>query len=273
MSKVQWIVANELGSDSDINLVIDVIKNDERCIFSPVTKENVLTPSFIPEYDSNIPTIFYGPTNFIDRMSKLNYFPGVVGNNEIYSYENLYKSIPGEYFLNGPDDSFIGGPEEILNCLKNNKNDLHFFRPNYDNKLIIGMVRNKSVIESICENILEGRVDGANKDTKFLISKPYGISTEYRLFIVDGKIISTSQYFPTRKYCEVLPSKVNELAEKVIKLWTNTPWYILDICMSNNNSYIMELQNFHSAGFYKTDIAKIITSVNEKAISMFGERK
>lgn len=260
--KIQWVVADDLGVDSDINIFVECLKNNKDVIFKSVSKKEVLTPSYIPDFDVNIPTIFYGPTNFISRMEKLGkYTPGVIGNNEIYSYENLYKKIDPELFLNSPDSSFIGNSSEILSYL-DKKDGLFFFRPNYDNKLISGMVRNKSNIEAICNNVLEGRIDDANKDTKFLISTPYGITNEYRLWILNGEIISHSQYFPNYKKVE-LPNKVVELADKVINSWSDTNLYILDICLSNKNPFIMEIQNFHSAGFYFSDKDKIISAINK----------
>lgn len=269
MQKVQWIISDELGSDSDITKVISAIQHNEGCVYSPVGLKDILTPSFVPSYDTSIPTIFYGPTNFISRMEKRKeYSPGVMGNDKTFSYENVYSVIPGELFLNSPDVTKIGTSEEILTALAGSKADLYFFRPNFDNKLITGSVRNKTTIESICENVLEGRIDNANKDTKFVLSMPYGISEEYRLFIVDGKVISISKYNPDRKYIESVPEIMADLVNTVTSLWNETPWYILDVCISNKRPYIMEIQNFHSAGFYATQINDVICAINKKALSL-----
>lgn len=103
-NKIQWIVSNELGSLSDIGIFVDKLENNDRCILKTVSLEEILTPSFEPDANKNIPTIFYGPVNFINRMSLLGYKPGVYGSNEEYSYKNICDHIDKKYMFNSPDD-------------------------------------------------------------------------------------------------------------------------------------------------------------------------
>ena len=261
---MRWVIATDLGARSLIKEFIDVLEKKEQLIY-PVNMENLLTPDWKPCINDNIDTIFYGSTNFIDRMSKLNYFPGVYGNNDMFSYENLIKHIPKEMLLNDPDSVVMGTAYNIMEYLKNNnmqEHDVLFFKPGNDSKIFAGSVMSVKDIIRICKNIDAGIFPDADKNFPLLLSMPYGISHEYRLFVVDGKIITSSEYLPHIK--NGCPSIVMDFAQKVIDTWNPTDIYTLDICLSAGKPYIMEIQNFHSAGFYDCDLDLLASAIIEK---------
>lgn len=261
---MRWVIATDLGARSLIKEFVNVLEGKEQIIY-PVSMEQLLTPDWKPIINDNIDTIFYGSTNFIERMSKLNYFPGVYGNNDMFSYENLIKHIPKEMLLNDPESAVRGTAQYIINYIKNknfNNDDLMFFKPGNDSKIFAGSVMTIKDILQICNNIDLGILPDADKDFPLLLSIPYGISHEYRLFIVDGKIITSSEYLPNvNNGC---PKIVSNFAQDVIQKWCPTDIYTLDICLSAGKPYIMEIQNFHSAGFYDCDLNLLANAIIEK---------
>ncbi|AXH72536.1 MAG: hypothetical protein [Caudoviricetes sp.] len=268
-NKVQWIVSNELGALSDIHLFVDKIKERDDCILQTVSLENVLTPSYTPTFNKNIPTLFYGPVNFINRMSTQGYTPGIFGDNESYSYENLCNNVPHEYIFNNPNECFLGTPDEVLSYVSNMEDDMQlFFKPGDDSKFIIGQVCNVHAIKFMCNNILDNKIPDTNANSKLLVGVPYGIEKEYRLFVINGKISTGSEYKPNKS--NEIPLQIIDFANKIISLWQPFPLMILDVCVSNNISYIMEIQNFHSAGFYLSDLDNIINDSNMVALEYFN---
>lgn len=263
MSKIRWIVSNDLGSQSDIIQLVDELKSNEDVDYIPVSLEQVLTPSFKPDIPvDDIPTIFYGPVNFVTRMGKLGYKPGVYGTPDTYSYDNICNNIPHEFIFNDPEGSHIVTATDVINSYNENEDYDMFFKPYKDDKSIIGSVKKITDIVDFCKQVLDGKIPDVDGTTKFVISTPYGITVEYRLFVVDGKIISGSEYNPDKNNNSI-PNKVIEFGNKIIEFWRPEPFFVLDIVISNNNCFVMEIQNFHSAGFYSSDIGKIVNSINQ----------
>lgn len=260
--KIRWVISNELGDQSDIKDFVKEINNNQDCIIVTVSLEDVLTPSFIPdiEYD-DIPTIFYGPVNFISRMEKLKYIPGVYGTPDSFSYDELCNNIPNDLLFNSPNDSFVGTAQQIIDKYNTTNNISLFFKPFRDDKSVIGSVKDIEDIKSFCKLVTEGKIPDVDNNTKFIISIPYGIETEYRLFVVDGEIITGSEYKPNLS--RHIPQNVIEFGKEIINYWNPFPLFVLDVAVSNGNCFVMEIQNFHSAGHYKSDMKEIINKVNE----------
>lgn len=257
---LRWVIATELGSDSTIGVFIDAVKRSGAEII-PVNMEEMLTPSYQPPIFDSKPTIFYGPVNFISRMERLGFYPGVFGTSETYSYGNMVDHIPHSMIFNNPSETFTGTSESIIEKIAETEED-YFFKPYLDNKSISGSVKSTADIKKFCELVMKGLIPDTAVDDKFVLAKPYGIESEYRLFVVDGEIITGSMYQP--RYSPNIPSKVISFGKEVIKLWNPQPIFVLDIAVSMDNCFVMEVQNFHSAGFYDSDIDKLVGVINDK---------
>lgn len=256
---LRWVIATELGSDSNIGLFIDAVERSGAEIF-PVSLEEVLTPSYRPDIENDKPTIFYGPVNFITRMSALGYKPGVFGTPEGYSYGEMCRHLPHSMIFNNPSETLTGASKAILDILDDTKD--YFFKPYLDNKTINGSVKSSHDIKKFLKLVDEGVVPDAPRDSLFIVSQPYGIEAEYRLFILNGKIITGSEYRPN--ISKEIPEKVIDFANTVIEQWCPEPIFVLDIAVSMGNCYVMEVQNFHSSGFYDSDIDLLVKSINER---------
>lgn len=256
---MRWIIATELGSDSNIGVFIDAVKRTGAEII-PVTLEEVLTPSYRPDIENDKPTIFYGPVNFISRMERLGFYPGVFGTPEGYSYGEMCGHLQHSMIFNNPSETLVGTPKSILEILDDSKE--YFFKPYLDNKTINGSVKSSHDIKKFLKLVDEGVVPDAPKDSLFIVSQPYGIEAEYRLFILDGKIVTGSEYRPN--ISREIPDKIVEFANGIVDQWCPEPIFVLDIAVSMGTCYVMEVQNFHSSGFYDSDIDKLVVMINDK---------
>jgi hypothetical protein len=91
------------------------------------------------------------------------------------------------------------------------------------------------------------------------------LEKEWRVFVVDGKVVSGSHY---RSYLRLdqkpdLPTKVIEFVEDACKVWVPAKVFVMDVGESYKNLFIIECNCFNSSGFYKSDIEKIVISVSE----------
>lgn len=257
-----WVLATDLGAQSNIGEFVDAIKKNNGDVHE-VSLEEMLTPSYIPQVDNKRKVIFYGSVNFINWMADLDFNPGVFGTNQGYSYHNLCKNIPHEMIFNSPSDPYTvhGNANDILEALKDRSDDeLYFFKPGDDSKFIAGQIASVSDIRTKCNQLLNNQIPDADGNNPLLLSAPYGIESEYRLFVVDGEIVTGSKYYPNQD--PEVPDEVIQYGKEVIKHWNPEPLFVLDVVVSNSNYFVMEIQNFHSAGHYMADKDKLVSSIH-----------
>jgi hypothetical protein len=100
-------------------------------------------------------------------------------------------------------------------------------------------------------------------DCKVIISRPYTLSYEWRIFMVNGIPVSASQY--RRDGILKASSKV---PQEVLLYAMNLPWTpkdvcVVDICETGGEYYVIEFNSMNSSGFYKCDIPHIICKISE----------
>ncbi|WP_212006520.1 ATP-grasp domain-containing protein [Chitinophaga sp. HK235] len=99
--------------------------------------------------------------------------------------------------------------------------------------------------------------------SRVLVSEPYNIAYEWRLWIVNKKVITASQY---RKYFQLnkkpgCPAAVIEFAEARCQEYTPNDIFVMDVCLCGDEYFIVECGCMNSAGFYKGDIERIVKEV------------
>jgi len=105
---------------------------------------------------------------------------------------------------------------------------------------------------------------GLSPETKIIVSEPYNIRYEWRLWIVDKKVIAASKY---REYFTLTkeagcPPEVVQFAEDRCNSYTPHPVFVMDICLCGDAYFIVECGCMNSAGFYHADIETIVSKVS-----------
>lgn len=107
-----------------------------------------------------------------------------------------------------------------------------------------------------------------------VIAPPKQLRREWRLFIVDNKVISSSQYMRLGEI-EILPP--NKTPKNVIKFAANwaEKWghnwsgaFVLDVCeLLEENSFpslkVVEINSINTSGAYEADMTKVIGAINQ----------
>lgn len=269
--KPTWIIQTNMGSQSDIQDYVQGVKESGANV---IEVEYIPFSGELPEINVSGPVIAYGAVSFIKEIQNSRKWPlAVFGNPETFTYKAWAENY-GEMLLNSPDGIELMNIGDFALDKRDPSEDI-FVRPQHDTKSLVGAVWTAGEFKSWCLEAQKGDFADLDKNTPILIAKPYGIAAEWRLFVVDNKVVSASQYHKKGKLYKSLgaPQDILDFAKKVIDRWNPAPAYTLDLCHSAGNCYIVEAQGFNSAGHYACDIKKVAEAVNEVAIKLWKKNK
>lgn len=226
----------------------------------------------LPEINVDGPVVFYGSVNFIKAVRDSGRWSlGVFGNMDTFTYENWAEHY-NEMLLNSPD-----GVEKMkvgeFSMENRNPEDNIFVRPQHDTKSLVGSVMTVKEFYTWSLEARKGLFAEITYDTPIIIATPYGISAEWRLFVVNHEVVAASQYHKNRRLFKQAgaPENVMAFAKKAIERWSPVEAYVLDIGLSAGNCYIIEAQGFNSAGVYAASVFNIANAVNNVAINLWNE--
>ena len=99
-----------------------------------------------------------------------------------------------------------------------------------------------------------------NADDEMLLSPVQKISQEWRFFLVDGKVITGSQYRHdgVRRLKEPVADRVRDTAQRYADMWLPTPTVVMDLCLVEDRMKVVEFNCLNSSGFYNSDVCAII---------------
>ena len=267
---VRWVSQSNLGKHYHDE--IEVACKNLRLDFIP---QSVIPFSdILPEIDTNKLTIFYGATNWINVIYKSGIWtPGTFFNPDsiLTHWIEKYKEHSLNYTclittlnqLKTLEDGF-----DLESALW--ENGMAFIRPVSDQKEFAGQVISLNELDNWSSKVM---IDVPNfGSVPIIISKPVGISHEWRLFVVDGEISSGSHY---RSYHELkidkeVPQDIIDFAKERIKEYAPMPIFVMDIGKSGENLYVIEIGCFNSAGFYAADVEKIVYDVSKYVENNFS---
>ncbi len=142
---------------------------------------------------------------------------------------------------------------------------LFFIRPDDDTKSFSGEVKQFAEIRDWYDKIKMFGNTNLSMHSRIVVSEPYNIQYEWRLWVVNKKVIAASKY---REYFKLVkeqncPAEVILFAEERCREYTPHDVFVMDVCLCGDQYYIVECGCMNGAGFYKAAIHKIISSVSE----------
>jgi ATP-grasp domain, R2K clade family 3 len=267
--KTTWIMETNMGSGSDIAAYVQGVRDSGADV---IEVEHIPFSPDLPEAHVDGPVVVYGAVSFISAVQAAGaWSTGVFGTPETFTYEAWAKNY-NEMLLNSPDGITLTTIGEFRNDTRDPEEDI-FVRPQHDTKSLVGSVNKAGEFKTWCIDVSKGGYAGLDKDTPIIVAQPYGIEAEWRLFVVDNKVVGASQYHKRGRLFKSpgAPQDVLDFAEKVIARWSPVPAYTLDLCRSGGNCYIVEAQGFNSAGHYAADIKTVAEAVNKVAVRLWTE--
>ena len=271
-NNIQWVIQRNLTNTDDLKTLVQGCEK----IGVPYIEIDIIPFSDqLPDFDQNKLSIYYGSTTMGQLVYRDRFMnPGFFFNHESFSIENYFAKW-GSHMLNyGALVTSFG--ELMLQPYEDDK--LLFIRPDDDSKSFSGEVKKFSEIKSWYDRLKMFDNTSLSLDSKIVVSEPYHLNYEWRLWIVDKQVVTASKYredFKLKKE-RGCPPEVIQFAEQRCLEYTPHNVFVMDICQTGDSYYIVECGCLNSAGFYHADIEAIVKSVTEyfsKVINAFTKDK
>lgn len=206
------------------------------------------------EYKTDRTDIFnWGSIKLSKIAKKFNWKPGTFlgDNHDFMVYKDHYK----EHLFNY-NSTIIKLDDDY------DYPDGFFVRPTKDTKTFTGQVFNREDFLPFRDRILDLH---EGEDIEIQISGIKQIQKEIRFWIVKGEVITASQYRLGNRtvYDDVVEDAAYEFCKEMVNIFELDEAFVLDICMSDREYYIMECGCINHAGFYKANMQKLVMSLED----------
>ena len=266
-----WVIQNNMFSESNYRKLILALKR----LGIPYAEVQIL-----PEFDLLLPTDFdsrsyTGTMEDIKEVVVDNSGPVMISGSfhlaqiaknrgwEPGSFLNEHFEFPawklayGVHLLN--HDSLVASFSSI-----DPPWETFFIRPCEDSKIFDGTIITRDAFNSWRKDQLPFQ------DDLVAASPTRKIFAEFRFFVVDGHVITSSQYkrggvlFASS---DVDPS-AKHFVEEMICIWQPAPAFVIDIAQTEEGYKIVEINNINSAGFYEADVTRLVDAICTMKLEM-----
>jgi len=131
-----------------------------------------------------------------------------------------------------------------------------FIRPDGDSKRFSGQVVRFADCTSVCESLVRA---GASEEL-VVVGDVYELDAEWRLFFVDGRMISGSMYRPSGE--SFVPPELVEFAEAAAQRWLPAEVVVMDVARHDGAWKIVEFNCFNGSRFYLANVEAIVLAVS-----------
>ncbi|HLK30897.1 MAG TPA: ATP-grasp domain-containing protein [Puia sp.] len=257
--KIQWVVQKNLTSREDLNgLRLACEKINVR-----YTEVNIIPFAHVlPEFEITPCNVYYGSTTFNqliygNEMTR----NGLFFNPQTFSISN-YIDKWGKNMLNY--NASVTNFEELINGGYDSEK-LFFIRPDDDSKSFSGEVKKFKEIKDWYDKLKAIENMDLSLNSRIIVSEPYNIKYEWRLWIANKKVVTASKY---REYFKLkkergCPDAVIFFAEKMCRQYTPHEIFVMDVCLCGDEYFIVECGCVNAAGFYSADINAIVFSLTD----------
>ena len=256
---IQWVIQRNLTNTDDLK---ELVRGCEKIGVPYMEIDIIPFTDQLPDFDKSRHSIFYGSTTMgqlVYKDSSLN--KGFFFNQQSFSIENYFAKW-GSHMLNY--GALVTSFRELISK-GYDADKLLFIRPDDDSKSFSGEVKKFSEIKSWYDRLRMFDNTSLSLDSKIVVSEPYHLRYEWRLWIINNKVVTASKYredFKLKKE-RGCPQEVIQFAEQRCLEYTPHDVFVMDICETGENYYIVECGCLNSAGFYHADIGAIVSSVTE----------
>lgn len=223
----------------------------------------------IPDYTAEGPTVVMGPYSLASLAKRKGWSPG--------AWDLDHFTFPKQKVIWG---------KELLNydatvcefAAVNPKVPEIFIRPTSDSKCFAGHVINRDDFLDWRRRVVQlGENDGSglSGSTEVFWCQPKEVNEEYRLWVVDNKIVTASRYRKDGRLSisDDVPKSVIIYGSRMINRWRGSyahtiscpppsPAYVMDVCWCWSYGWkIVELNTLNACGFYAADLDKLVAAL------------
>jgi hypothetical protein len=257
---MQWIIQNSGVTfaclDNNVEPLLKAIdeNGDTRIAVGVIPFTDTIVG--MEEVDISVPTIFYGSTRLVEIAETLHHIkPGVFFKKYWFDPKNWVGKRPD---LLNEKQTYI-----TVSDLRNNWIDDIFFVKSSDPKVLTGMVLEGNEDKSWWIE----EYDHLKDDDCLVISPVQKIEREWRFFIVDGVVVTGSQYKNggILRIREPISENVWNEARRMAKDWLPNPNIVMDIAQMKDGSFkVVEFNCICASGFYASPIVPLLKALNNR---------
>jgi len=261
---IRWILQKDVFDDDDFSKLITSLEKAE--IKHEVVGANAY---LIMNSTKEECVVSYGSLNQASNLirTKPNWIPGAYYNNAAYRCEQYYPFL-GDLIVNGHYRMLPFG--ELLRCQSQiyqefGVGDELFVRPSTGGKCFSGTLLNFDDYQNYIEILKDGGIGPAEL---VVVSSPKRILKEWRFVIVDGKVVTGSQYMDCGKVSvsSGVDPAAKDVAIKAAKRYSPDKAWTVDVCSTPNDEYkVLEIGCFSCSALYACDADIVVESVSEVA--------
>lgn len=272
--KPKWVFEKETFEDIQEELIAEVKRQGMDCVvldYLPFGLDRGLDiHSVYPANDCVVAYTSLQMARFLQRNA--NWVPGIFMYLPKFECSHYYAHL-GEFILNSPYvmlpfGELLRQKEFLFHTLANN--GCVFIRPSSGFKLFTGKVVE---YENYEKEIDKFAIYDVEPDKLVVVAEPQNILAEYRLVIVDSKVVGSCQYIENRKHVvkEGCPDEVLDLASKIIVKWQPEPAWTLDICRVGNEYKLLEIGSFSCANMYGCNKTSVVSAIADLSVKLWKE--
>ena len=150
------------------------------------------------------------------------------------------------------------------------RDDRLFIRPASCNKQFVGRLSDR---DSFADDLAPARFDPG---CMVVVAEPQAIGREWRLVVIDGRVISGSQYAidGERTIAAGVPQAVVKFAERVLAdvAWAPDPAFMVDVCEAADELRVVELNGFSTSWLYAADFRAVVAAAADLACRTWRDR-
>lgn len=203
------------------------------------------------------PVVFHGRTTLILRAHEHPTWRRGVFFDPLRFRHEAYVDGFGADVLNA--DAEVRSWEDFLR--EPHGDDEQFFvKPEDDLKQFSGGVLRFAECADLFRRL--GRPGGALGPTsRVVIAKPREIDAEWRLFVVDGAVVTGSMYRPSGE--AHVPPEAMAFAERAAARWVPSSVFVMDVARLERTWKIIECSCFNGSRFYAADVERLVRAVSQ----------
>jgi hypothetical protein len=271
-----WIVQGNLKTDEGLNALMEVLRTEgyAHSLVKTIPFSNIIvgvdvdinqfSEDDVPrlEISNDKQMVTMGSYSLALTAKEKGWVPGSF-INEKFEFSKWLSGWGKDNLLNG--EAIEDSVKNIIPMITSGRHKV-FARPSEDTKSFAGQLFEADNLIFWLGQVATS-VDrfGLNGDTSIIVSPAKKILAEYRLFVVDGQIVTGSLYKvgDLVTTSDVIDPVAIEYANKMLTIWQPDRAFVLDIAITDDGPKIIEVNNINSSGFYKSDISKIVSAIDK----------
>lgn len=265
---MHWILQNNLFNEAEWENMVGVLERFK--IPYSVHKVIPFIGELVPEpmiQDTKV--ICFGSYSMRHSAKKFGWSPGV--------YDLIDQNFTVQ--LQHWGDMMLNADATVIPFKDANIDGDTFIRPIDDSKYFAGKVFSKEEFYEWKRKVVVLEEDYGNSltgDTIIQLCKPKMIYAEYRFWVVDCKIVTSSLYKRGDRvvYSSDVDAHVHRFADSVIRhgditlsmrtsAWQPAKAYVLDVCETPDGMKIVEINTINSSGFYAGNVTDLILALEQ----------